>query len=325
MAISMEDSLSRFHEQFEWHPIVDNASRLGTFHSFIVTGMGGSHLAADFIKKYAIDRDIQVHQDYGLPWVSETRLRNTLFIASSYSGSTEETLDAVQMAFAKGMHVACISTGGPLLDFARKNNVPFVTIPDSGLEPRMAIGYSLLGLARLMGDSAIETIVREGGKRADYRAQQIPGQQLAAKLVGKIPVVWSSNANGALAFIWKIKFNETAKIPAFRNVFPELNHNEFTGLDVVDSTRELSSMLHIVMLVDPKDHPRVQKRMQIATEMLRARNIAVDHVQLQGEDFEKIFSASLLCDWVVLGLAQQYGVPILETPLIAEFKKRMAK
>lgn len=321
----MEDSLSKFREQFEWFPIVDNATKLGSHHNFIVAGLGGSHLAADLIKKFAGDREIIVHQDYGLPWISEARLRNTLFIASSHSGNTEETLDAAKAAFEKGMHVAAISTGGALLEFAREHELPFVTIPDTGLEPRMAIGYSLLGIAKLMGDPAVESAVREGGKRADYRRQQMQGVALAEKLRDKIPMVWASNANSALAFIWKIKFNETAKIPAFSNFLPELSHNEFTGFDVVDATRELSSKIHVLMLRDAKDDPRIQKRMQISEEMLHARGIAVDRIELEGQDFEKIFSSTLLSDWVVLGLAQYYGVPILETPLIAEFKKRMAQ
>jgi hypothetical protein len=64
--------------------------------------------------------------------------------------------------------------------------------------------------------------------------------------------------------------------------------------------------------------------MQITTDMLRTRGVTVDHVALQGEDFEKIFSSALLCDWAAFTLAEKYTVPILETPLIAEFKKKIA-
>jgi glucose/mannose-6-phosphate isomerase len=252
-------------------------------------------------------------------------LRTTLLIASSYSGTTEETLDAVKIAFERGMHIAAISTGGALLDFAREHELPFVTIPDTGLEPRMAIGYSMLGLARLMGDSTLEMAIREGGKHSQAGALQSEGTALAQKLIGKTPLIWSSNANLPLAYIWKIKFNETSKIPAFCNSMPELCHNELTGFDVVDSTRDLFSRMHVIMLDDPKDHPRIQKRMHIAHEMLTARNIPIDRVSLKGDGFEKIFNAALLGDWVSLGLARHYGVPNPETPLIAEFKKKMTQ
>jgi glucose/mannose-6-phosphate isomerase len=325
MSAPMEETLSRFREQFSWRPEVENALKLGSYHHFIVAGMGGSHLGAWLIKKHNPELDIIIHRNYGLPPIQEGNLRNTLFIASSFSGTTEETLDAAQAAVDRGMHVAAIATGGKLLEFAREKGLPFVTIPDSGLEPRMAIGYAMKGIAKLLGDPNLESAIREGGLSVEPVRGQAQGMAIAEKLIDKIPVIWSSSANAPLGFIWKIKFNETSKIPAFCNVMPELCHNEFTGFDVVDSTRAVSSKLHIIMLEDDKDHPRIQKRMRIAREMLEARGIPVERVTLEGEGFAKVFSAALLGDWVSLGLARHYKVPNPETPLIAEFKKKMAQ
>ena len=321
----MEETLKRFREQFEWHPIVENPSKLASYHSFIFAGMGGSHLGAWLIQDFGGYTELRIHRDYGLPLVTEERLRNTLFIASSYSGTTEETLDATHAAFDKGMHIAVVSTGGTLLDFAREHSLPFITIPDTGLEPRMAIGYSTLAIARLMGDDRLEAAIREGGKRANAMSGQAIGAGIAEKLIGKIPLVWSSTANISLAYIWKIKFNETSKIPAFYNAVPELCHNEFTGFDITDSTRSISAPLHVVMLEDPKDHPRIQKRMRIAREMLAERGVAVERVSVVGQGFEKAYSVALLGDWTSLALAQAYGVPDPKTPMVTEFKKRMAQ
>jgi glucose/mannose-6-phosphate isomerase len=321
----MEDTLRRFGEQFDWHPAVENSQQLGQFGHFVVAGMGGSHLGAWMIQKFDPGLELVIHRNYGVPNVPETRIRNTLFIASSYSGTTEETLDATKAAFQKGMHIAAISTGGALLDFAREHQLPFITIPDTGLEPRMAVGYSTLAIARLIGNSALESAIRDGGKKVSPSEDQAAGLTMAERLQGKIPMIWSSAKNMALAYIWKIKFNETSKIPAFCNVFPELSHNEFTGFDVVDSTRPLMEKLHVIMLEDAKDHPRIQKRMNISAQMLQERGIAVERVQLKGEHFHKIFSTAIYGDWVSLGLARHYGVPNPETPVIAEFKKRMAQ
>lgn len=322
---ALESTLKRFNEQFEWHPVIENPSRLATYSSFVVAGMGGSHLGAWLIQKFAPDLDLTIHRNYGLPTIPETKLKNSLFIASSYSGTTEETLDAAKMAIEKGLHVAAVSTGGPLLDLAREHNLPFVTIPDTGLEPRMAIGFAALAMARLMGSAMLEAAIREGGKSINPSEYQAAGTRLGEKLIGKIPVVWASEQNMPLAYIWKIKFNETSKIPAYCHCFPELNHNEFTGFDVVDSTRPVMQQLHVIMLEDPKDHPRVQTRMRITREMLETRGIPVDVVSMKGEHFGKIFSTALHGDWVSLALANHYGVPNPETPLIAEFKKAMSK
>ena len=322
----MEETLKRFNEQFDWHPIVENPSQLVPLQRFIVAGMGGSHLGAWLIKSFDPRVELTIHRNYGLPAIPEIGLRSTLFIASSYSGKTEETLDAAKAAVEEGMHVAAISIGGSLLDFARENNLPFITIPDTGLEPRMAIGFAMIGIARLMGNVQLEAAIREGGKNVDPMAQRTQGYALAEKLVGKTPLIWSSEINVPIAYIWKVKFNETPKIPAFFNCFPELSHNEFTGFNVVDATRALSQNLHVLMLQDPNDHPRIQKRMSVARQMLIERNISVDVIALKGEHFEKMFLAAILGDWVALGLGKHYnGEADPTTPIIAEFKRRMAQ
>ncbi len=321
--MSLEETLNRFGEQFAWHPVLENAHNLGAHVNFIVAGMGGSHLGAWLIQQFDQHLDLTIHRDYGLPVLPETKMRNGLFIARSYSGTTEETLDALKAAHEKSMHIAAVSLGGELLDFARKNELPFIQIPDTGLEPRMAIGYAMIAIARFMANGMLESAIREGGQKVNPSEHRLEGMKMAQRLQGKVPVIWSSAKNLPLANIWKVKFNETSKIPAFCNYFPELSHNEFTGFDVVDSTRPVTENFHIIILEDPKDHPRVQRRMSLSKEMLTERNIGVDVVKMGGEHFEKLFSTALMADWVALGLAQYYGVPNPETPLIAEFKKRM--
>jgi glucose/mannose-6-phosphate isomerase len=153
----------------------------------------------------------------------------------------------------------------------------------------MAIGYAMIAIARLMGNETLEQAIRDGGRSVSVMEDQVAGLRLAEKLIDKIPLIWSSSRNLPVAYIWKVKFNETAKIPAFCNNFPELNHNEFTGFDVVDSTRHVTGNFHVIMLEDPKDHPRVQKRMSLSKQMLEERGIAVDTIKMRGEHFSKLF------------------------------------
>ena len=319
----MKKTLARFNEQFNWEFEVQNP-RGDSFDKFLIAGMGGSHLGAWLIKSYGPARDMIIHRGYGLPRLPAGALDHRLFIASSYSGTTEEIVDSLSLASNLGMKTAALAKGGTLIEKAEEMEIPYVQFPDTGLEPRMAIGYSMLALARLMGDQWLETAIRSGGNAVKPLMDEKMGVELAERIRGRIPLVWSSQENMSLAFMWKIKFNETSKIPAFCNSLPELCHNELTGLDVVDSTRALSAPLAIIMLEDESDHPRVQKRMQIAREMLRERKIEVERVMLTGSSFEKAFRSALLADWVSLALADYYGVPNPETPLIAEFKKRMA-
>ena len=317
----MEETLRRFGEQFEWEPEIVNKDTLKTYARYVVCGMGGSHLGAWLLKRYGNASNVVIHRDYGLPELPDWD--DTLVILSSYSGSTEEVLDSADVALSRGLPMAAISTGGPLLAFAKEHGIPYVEIPDLGLEPRMAIGFSMLGILRFMNLSAVEATVRMAGKAADPFASKGEGERLATLLHGKTPIIYASAQNTVLAYRWKINFNETSKIPAFANVFPELNHNELSGFDILESTQNLSSKMVFLFLRDPSDHPRIIRRMDVAEEMLIERGMVVERIELKGDEFSKAFASAFLSDWTSFSLGAAYGAPSVETPLIAEFKKRI--
>lgn len=328
----MEDAITRFGEQFDWQPHIENAARFGKHKRYIVCGMGGSNLGTWLIKHYSPVTNLIFHRDYGLPVIGEDALKESLVILSSYSGNTEEVLDSAGTAIECGLPVAMLTTGGKLLKLAQDHNLPYVRMPDAGFEPRMAIGLSMLGCARLMENIEVEESIRVAGKAVNPNASKEEGRRIGQLLRGKVPLVYASAANVPLAYIWKIKFNESVKIPAFYNAFPELCHNELSGFDIADATRSLSSNLHAIFLEDDTDHPRIQKRIQIASQILQEKGIPVEHVNLLGEassvgrlGFEKAFYTAILADWVSLELAHYYKVPDAETPLIADFKSRMAE
>ena len=285
--------------------------------------MGGSQLASMHIKEYGPFPNLHIHRDYGLPDMLPGADGQTLVILSSYSGSTEETLDSAHVALAKGLPMAALSTGGRLIEFAQAHGIPHVVIPETGIQPRLAIGFSMIGIARLMGDLGLESRIRESGRKLDVNSRKAEGLQLAKILEGKVPLVYSSRANEAISYIWKIKFNETSKVPAFSNVFPELCHNEINGLDPAQ-TSALRSNMHVLMLEDQADDPRNAKRMRVAAAIFKERGLPVSSVALKGDGFQKALDAAIVADWISYALAAHYGVPDEQTPLIAEFKKRIA-
>lgn len=318
--MTMTDTLRRFGEQFSWQPEVQNIEKLGAHEKFVVCGMGGSHLGAWLIQHYGGKKDaVVIHRDYGLPTIPS----GALIILSSFSGNTEEVLDAAQAARAAGLPMAAISVGGKLLAFAQEHGIPFIKIPDTTLEPRLAIGFSMLALARLMQDGPLEALIRDAGLTVVPDARREEGLAIGQRLIGYIPWVWASDQNHPLGYIWKIKFNESAKIPAACERMPEACHNDLTGFDVVEGTADVTRRVQVVMLTDAADHPRVQKRMQIAYDMLGERGVAAVRVALQGSGFAKAFDAAILADWAAIALSEHYKVPNPETPLIAEFKRRL--
>ena len=79
---------------------------------------------------------VTVHRDYGLP--AFARGKETLFVGSSHSGNTEETLDSFATALKQECTLLVISTGGELAQRAKEQNIPLWTFQHAG-QPRAAL------------------------------------------------------------------------------------------------------------------------------------------------------------------------------------------
>ncbi|OWK26960.1 MAG: hypothetical protein US76_01900 [Parcubacteria group bacterium GW2011_GWA2_38_13b] len=319
----MYESIKNFNKQFEYEPEISGKINLKKFKQFIVCGMGGSHLAVDILMSYDPALDLVIHNDYGLPFIAKEDIKKTLMIFSSYSGNTEEVVDSFQAAIKKKLPATAISIGGKLLELAKKHRVPYIQMPDTKIQPRMALGFSLRALLKIIGQiKALKesAILVHSLNPAIY---EDAGKNLAEKFKGKNPVIYASRRNFSIAYNWKIKFNETGKIPAFCNVFPELNHNEMTGFDVKEGTRGLSDKFYFIIIKDGDDHPKIVKRMKVLSELYRKRGLPVEIISLSEDKprFFKIFSALVLADWITYYTAKQYGVEPEQVPMVEEFKK----
>ncbi|MBI3956408.1 MAG: hypothetical protein HY340_00250 [Candidatus Kerfeldbacteria bacterium] len=318
----MRNAIQSFHEQFRFEPTIENEDRLPKANRFVVLGMGGSHLAADLLLCRKPDLALTLHSDYGLP---AGNLSDALIIASSYSGNTAETLDGAFQALQRRLPVAAIGVDGQLIGWASKKALPFIRLPNTHIQPRAALGLSLRALLTMIGDRELLDESKNLAKTLKPSDHEVAGKHLAVSLRGKVPVIYASTRNRAIAYNWKIKLNETGKIPAFMNVVPELNHNEMTGFDTTLSTQELSARFHVIILKDAADDPRVSARMDVLAKLYNDRRLAVTVLELAGRTpFEKIFASLLTADWCALAIAEHYGVEATEVPMVEEFKKQMS-
>lgn len=318
----MKDAIYNFAAQFSWEPKIENEDKLGKYNKFLVAGMGGSHLAADLLKMRKPNLDLIIHNDYGLSVIGEDNPKNRLVIASSHSGNTEETVDALKTALEKNMPAAVIAAGGKLLDAAAENSIPYIRMPAADIQPRLAIGFSLKALLKITDEKEISQEAEKLAAWLNPAAYEKTGETLAKKIKGYVPIIYSSAVNAAVALNWKIKFNETGKIPSFYNVLPELNHNEMTGFDVQESNRKLSKIFYFIFLKDRKDHPRIIRRMEVLEKLYRDRGLPVEVLEMTGKNmFQKIFSSLTLADWAAYYAAGQYGLEPERVPMVEEFKK----
>jgi glucose/mannose-6-phosphate isomerase len=287
----------------------------------IVVGMGGSRLGADLIHAWNPSLPLITHHDYGLPELPEETLQESLIIASSYSGNTEETISAFDAAVEQNRAVAAVTVGGELLERAKKQSVPYVQIPDTGIQPREAIGFSVIALLTLMEkqDALKELRDLAHGDTEIYRAE---ATQIADYLAEKIPVIYASTRNATLAENWKIRLNETAKEPSFWNVFPELNHNELIGFESHNASGAPRRAFAFLFLKDEDDHPRIHRRMEIMQTLLNEWRYPVKIVTLAGETrWEKLLSTIVLADWTTLQLAERSGLDAEQVDAVERFKK----
>lgn len=319
----MKEDIQNFPKQLRFSPKLENEERWGTFQNYVLLGMGGSHLQGDVFRAISPDFPLSLHKNYGLP--RRTEKEKTGFIAASYSGNTEEVLDAYGKALEEGLSVAVISKGGELLRDAKERGLPYIELPEDKIEPRMAIGYSyksllcLLKAEKEVGEA--ENAVEELQKKSEMEEE---AKEITRFLEKKIPIVYASERNCALAAMWKINFNETAKIPSFYNVLPELNHNEMAGFDKTGSTKGLSEKMRFLFLKDEEDHPRNRKRMDVLKEIWKEKGFQTTELQVGGSSrTERVFANILLSEWTAYFLAKLYGVNYENSELIEKFKERI--
>lgn len=266
----------------------------GTINSIVVAGMGGSAISGDLLKIYLRDMPVTVTRGYRVPkFVNE----DTLVFVVSYSGNTEETYHAYLDAYEKRAKIIAITSGGKLQDDCEK----VIKIP-SGLQPRAALGYlffPMLGilhnsnLVRVRNDELNEMLdlLKEVG---DFNEE---GEAISKKLRDKIPIIYASQDMYPLAIRWKTQINENAKLPAFYNVFSEMNHNEICGF------KGMGAKYKVIMLRDKKDHKQIQKRMDICKEIME-ETVEVEEIHTQGSSLlARIFTTIYLGDFVSYHLA----------------------
>lgn len=305
--------------------------------SIVVTGMGGSVLAALLVKSWM--RDVlsvpfEIVRGYTLPsYVGH----NTLVVVSSCSGNTEETLSALERAQERGAQVAIASSGGSLLQRARELTVTHVVLPDRAvIEPRMSTIAQLRTLVRLLAHFNVipGSYYDEVAAQADWLQAEtrnwLPdvstdknyAKQLALLAVGKTAVFYGGALTAPLAYKWKISWNENAKNVAFWNELPEFNHNEFIGW----SSHPVDKPYAVFDLLSSLEHERILKRFDISDRLLSGMRPKATPVQLAGDTaLQQLLWGCILADFVSIYVAILNGVDPTPVELVEKLKAELVK
>lgn len=307
------------------------------FSRIVFAGLGGSAIGADLVRSYLYFESalpILVYREYELPACVDA---SALVFIASYSGNTEETLSAYAQARAKGATLIVLSSGGALKEMAQRDNVTFVEIP-GGIPPRCALGYQsiiplvLLGRLGLVKDISpqLREAISELEVLRDRCLSPLIAQKdnvaktLASKLFDKLAVIYSGSLHfDVVATRLRCQLNENSKALASSHVFPEMNHNEIVGWE---HPRKLFKSLVVVMFRDEHMHPRILKRMEITSGILRKEGVAVIDVWSRGRGLlSRIFSLLYIGDFVSFYLAILYGMDPTPVERVTYLKNELAK
>ncbi len=277
--------------------------------NILICGMGGSAVSGDYLTTFLenkIDIPILVRRNYSIPEFVD---KQTLTILISYSGNTEETISCLIEALQKNTMIVGIASGGKLLEFFSKNNLPYFKIP-GGMQPRASFPLLLFPLLKILGDFDIYNldnnvikeilnnikVIREECK-LDIPSSDNPAKTIAKSLYKKIPVIWSPYK--CVGNRIKCQINENSKMQAFSEEIPEFNHNHIVGWE---SYSEENPFI-IFILRFPSEHPNVSLRFEISKEMIRNK-VEIVEMNVKGSELlNQLIYATYMGDYISIYLS----------------------
>lgn len=328
--MKMDELIQGFTAQLKRAIEIGEQAKIGKskfpVRNIIISGLGGSGIGGTILSNVLRDDiavPIIVNKEYQIPaFVNE----NSLVIISSYSGNTEETLSALMQAFKKNAQIVCITSGGLIQEYAETNDIDYVLI-EGGAPPRTAFGQSFVQLLFILFhlnilEDGFKQYLQEAITLLDTEEEEIKTQakEIAARLAGKIPVIYSDAKFEGVCMRFRQQINENSKMLCWHHVVPEMNHNELVGW------REKNEKIAVVFLRNNKDFERNQERMEFTKEVVSEYASDVVEIYSKG-DYDLVRSMYLIhiTDWVSFYLAELKGVDAVEVNVITKLKDKLAE
>jgi glucose/mannose-6-phosphate isomerase len=298
--------------------------------NIIVAGMGGSAIGGELLPAFLGEElkfPFQVNRNYSLPnYINE----NTLFIASSYSGFTEETLSGLNEAIERNAQIICITTGGKMDEIAKLHKLPIFKLM-KGFQPRFALYSSFFALLKILQELGLvgfqnsitnKIISNLKEMSLEFSKETNEAEQFSRDLIGFIPIIYGvSGKTDSVAVRIKGQFNENSKLHAFYNNFAELNHNEIIGWESFNANQINAK---VIIIEDESYHPQIQKRIAITKQLISKMGCEVKAFASNKSEFkERLFDIIYFADWVTFYLAVQRGKDPIEIDNIHYLKENL--
>lgn len=294
-------------------------------------GMGGSGIGSDVLADFlagSCSVPVFVIKTTDLPnWVDS----KTLIIASSYSGNTLETLSMYDQAKERGCPMIAMSSGGKLKEKCQEDGYKFIPMR-KGIQPRSALGLTIgymVNIIEAIEAAEFKTEIKRiipnlynVRNSIDFRNQNNPAKEIADRIYGKVPVIYSTSDICGSSVRWKTQINENSKMIAFNGTISELYHN---GVREWSDGMALSRCCPVI-LYEEKASAAVREMADRSIEAIRASGTEPIVVRIGGDSIiERSLTAIMLGDYVSVYLAHMKGVDPIEVNTIVSFKERVTK
>lgn len=291
----------------------------------MITGLGGSGIGGTIVSELVAKEcivPICTNKGYDLPnYINE----NTLVICSSFSGNTEETIEAFEIAKSKNAEIACVSSGGKLIELAKENNLNYIQLPPAE-SPRTMMGYSITQLLHFLNHYGLisgnfKAEINKAADLIDNLQEQIQAdaERISDHLEGKMPVIYACDGYEGMAVRFRQQINENSKMLCWHHIVPEMNHNELVGW------RNKNEDLAVIFFRNETDYTRNQKRLEINKEVVSKYTSSVMEYWSKGESMiEKTFYFVNVGDHVSYILSKRNGVIAEEIDVINNLKGALA-
>jgi glucose/mannose-6-phosphate isomerase len=312
---------------------------LKKFAHIVVCGMGGSILGTDIIQSLfseSLPTPLTIVPNYTLPAFVN---KNSLVIAASYSGGTEETWTAMQTAHKKGATIAGITSGGKIAEFLKENNYPclqFSQEHNPSQIAKMGLGYSIFGQMMLfakmgliaIGEEEYKTVINAVATAQLKMSSTVEQQQNVAKLLAfqlfdRLPMVLATEHTAGAAHVFVNQLNENTKTLAEFHIIPEMNHHLLEALAFPKSTKDHISWISVESgLYLPEN----QKRVSVTEQVLEKQGFPVILHRLTEETrIGQVFELLILGTYTSFYLAMLNSVDPGPIPVVDWFKAELKK
>ncbi len=299
--------------------------RVSNINHIIFVGMGGSGALGDIFSSILSKTNIHVKvvKGYNLP---KTINENTLVVATSISGNTDETNTVLENANKLNCKLIAFSSGGKMEQFCNNNNIEFRKI-EKFHSPRASFPAFLFSILNVL--SPIIPIekkdVQDTLKKLEEIKKQISTENISednmaislAKWISGIPLIYYPWGLESVAIRFKNSLQENSKSHVIIEDAVESCHNGVVAW-------EKKSDVQPIMIRGMDDHFKTKEKFEILKEYFHQNKIEYKQIfSVEGSILTKIINLIYFLDYVTIYKSILEGIDPSPVKSIEYIKKRM--